>query len=46
MMIKNKKFGSFKNSFQKYSFISFFKEAFDVVVSLKLEGRQLYIGMA
>ena len=34
-------FGSFKNSFQKYSFSCFFKEAFDVVFSLILEGRLL-----
>ena len=34
-------FGSFKNSFQKYSLSSFFKEAFDVVFSLILEGRLL-----
>ena len=30
-------FGSFKNSFQKYSFSYFFKEAFDVVFSPILE---------
>ena len=39
-------FVSFKNSFQKYSVSSLFKEAFDVVFSLILEGRLLYIGMA
>ena len=35
-------FASFKKSFQKNSFSSFFKEALDVVVfSLTLEGRLL-----
>ena len=34
-------FGSFKNSYEKYSLSSFFKEAFDVVFSLILEGRLL-----
>ena len=36
-------FGSFKNSFQKYSLSSFFKEAFDVVFSLILEGSLILI---
>ena len=38
--------GSFKNSFQKYSSSSFFKEAFDAVFSLILEVRLLQIGIA
>ena len=46
MKIKNKNFRSFENSFQNYSFSSFLKEAFDVVFSLKLEGRLLLVVMA
>ena len=34
-------FVSFKNSFQKNSFNSYFKKAFDVVFTLILEGRLL-----
>ena len=39
-------FGSFKNSFQKHSTSSYFKEAINVFFSLILEGRLLYMGMA
>ena len=39
-------FGSFKKSFQNYSSSSFFKEAFDVVLTRIQEGRLIKMIMA
>ena len=42
---KSVNFGSFENYFRKKSFNSVFKDPVDVVLSLAIEGKRLYIGM-